>query len=119
MAVTKRAVHIGAGKIGRGFVGQFLVASGYELTFVDVDDRVVSALNDAGRFVVHEVGEQPVEHLVYGFRALSSKTDRERVVQAIAEAPAPDTTSRTSAIDLPTTCRPFSTAAVQIMAVPC
>ncbi|MEK6345349.1 MAG: mannitol-1-phosphate 5-dehydrogenase, partial [Curtobacterium sp.] len=86
MAVTRRAVHIGAGKIGRGFVGQFLVASGYELTFVDVDERVVSALNEAGRFVVHEVGEMPVEHLVYGFRALNSKSDRERVVQAIAEA---------------------------------
>ena len=41
MAVTRRAVHIGAGKIGRGFVGQFLVASGYELTFVDVDERVL------------------------------------------------------------------------------
>jgi mannitol-1-phosphate 5-dehydrogenase len=86
MAVTKRAVHIGAGKIGRGFVGQFLVASGYELTFVDVDERVVSALNEAGRFVVHEVGEAPVEHVVHGFRALSSKSDRARVVQAIAEA---------------------------------
>ncbi|QWS34248.1 mannitol-1-phosphate 5-dehydrogenase [Curtobacterium aetherium] len=86
MAVTRRAVHIGAGKIGRGFVGQFLVASGYDLTFVDVDERVVAALNEAGRFVVHEVGEMPVEHTVAGFRALNSKTDRDRVVQAIAEA---------------------------------
>lgn len=86
MTVAKRAVHIGAGKIGRGFVGQFLVASGYDLTFVDVDERVVSALNEAGRFVVHEVGDMPVEHLVHGFTALNSKTERERVVQAIAEA---------------------------------
>lgn len=86
MAVTRRAVHIGAGKIGRGFVGQFLAASGYDLTFVDVDDRVVTALNDAGQFVVHEVGAQPVDHHVQGFRALNSKTDRENVIRAIAEA---------------------------------
>jgi mannitol-1-phosphate 5-dehydrogenase len=86
MAVTRRAVHIGAGKIGRGFVGQFLAASGYDLTFVDVDDRVVQALNDAGRFVVHEVGDEPVEHLVSGFRALNSKTDRGSVVEALARA---------------------------------
>jgi mannitol-1-phosphate 5-dehydrogenase len=86
MAVTRRAVHIGAGKIGRGFVGQFLAASGYDLTFVDVDDRVVSALNDAGRFVVHEVGDQPVDHVVTGFRARNSRTDRAAVVRAIAEA---------------------------------
>ncbi|KQO62102.1 mannitol-1-phosphate 5-dehydrogenase [Curtobacterium sp. Leaf261] len=86
MAVGRRAVHIGAGKIGRGFVGQFLAASGYDLTFVDVDDRVVSALNDAGRFVVHEVGDVPVDHIVSGFRARNSKTDRQNVIRAIAEA---------------------------------
>jgi mannitol-1-phosphate 5-dehydrogenase len=86
MAVTRRAVHIGAGKIGRGFVGQFLAASGYDLTFVDVDERVVSALNEAGRFVVHEVGDVPVEHVVEGFHALNSKTDRDAVIRAIADA---------------------------------
>ena len=86
MAVTRRAVHIGAGKIGRGFVGQFLAASGYDLTFVDVDDHVVTALNEAGRFVVHEVGDEPVAHVVEGFRALNSKTDRGTVVRAIAQA---------------------------------
>jgi mannitol-1-phosphate 5-dehydrogenase len=86
MAVTRRAVHIGAGKIGRGFVGQFLAASGYDLTFVDTDDRVVRALNEAGRFVVHEVGDRPVDHVVSGFRALNSKRDRDRVVAAIADA---------------------------------
>ncbi|WP_066516498.1 mannitol-1-phosphate 5-dehydrogenase [Curtobacterium ammoniigenes] len=86
MAVTRRAVHIGAGKIGRGFVGQFLAASGYDLTFVDVDDRVVTALNDARQFVVHEVGDEPVDHTVTGFRALNSKTDRDAVVRALAQA---------------------------------
>ncbi|WIB62495.1 mannitol-1-phosphate 5-dehydrogenase [Curtobacterium sp. MCBD17_040] len=86
MAVTRRAVHIGAGKIGRGFVGQFLAASGYDLTFVDVDDRVVRALNESGRFVVHEVGDDPIDRVVEGFAALNSKRERDRVVEAIAGA---------------------------------
>ncbi|MOA27088.1 hypothetical protein D3C78_1479320 [compost metagenome] len=42
-----------------------------------------------------------------------------RFKQAIDAAPAPETTSRTSEIFFFTTRRPFSTAAVVIMAVPC
>ncbi|MDT4887603.1 hypothetical protein FQZ97_1240710 [compost metagenome] len=38
---------------------------------------------------------------------------------AIAAAPAPDTASFTLATSLPTTFRPLSSAAVEIMAVPC
>ncbi len=54
--------------------------------FVDVVDRVVSALNEARALRGARGRRDAVEHLVYGFTALSSKTDRERVVQAIAEA---------------------------------
>lgn len=67
-------------------MGQFLAASGYDLTFVDVDDRVVRALNESGRFVVHEVGDDPIDRVVEGFAALNSKRERDRVVEAIAGA---------------------------------
>ena len=42
-----------------------------------------------------------------------------RFRQAIAAAPAPDTAIFTASIFLPTSSRPFSNAAVEMMAVPC
>jgi mannitol-1-phosphate 5-dehydrogenase len=39
------AVQFGAGNIGRGFMGQLFFEAGYEIVFVDVDRKLVRALN--------------------------------------------------------------------------
>ena len=52
-----RAVHFGAGNIGRGFVGVLLHEAGYELVFADVADALIGQINDQDSYVVHEVGE--------------------------------------------------------------
>ncbi len=41
----KQAVIIGAGNIGRGFIGQIMSEAGFETCFVDVSEPVVNALN--------------------------------------------------------------------------
>ena len=48
-----KALHIGAGKIGRGFIGAELVKSNYELTFADVNTELVSALNGQKSYTLH------------------------------------------------------------------
>lgn len=48
-------VHIGAGNIGRGFVAPLFTASGWEVVFVDVNQRLVDELNRRGRYQVTEV----------------------------------------------------------------
>ncbi len=53
-----RAVMYGAGNIGRGFIGLLLSQSGYEVSFVDVNDTVINAMNEAHRY--------PVDILVEG-----------------------------------------------------
>lgn len=40
------ALHFGAGNIGRGFIGALLHHSGYHVVFADVNDTMVSLLNE-------------------------------------------------------------------------
>ena len=51
-----KAVHFGAGNIGRGFVGLLLHEAGYEVVFSDVAAPLVDAINAASEYTVHEVG---------------------------------------------------------------
>ncbi|KMU91328.1 mannitol-1-phosphate 5-dehydrogenase [Coccidioides immitis H538.4] len=51
----KKAVHFGGGNIGRGFVGEFLHESDYEVVFVDVMDSIIDALQGASSYKVTEV----------------------------------------------------------------
>lgn len=81
-----KAVHFGAGNIGRGFVGLLLHQGGYELVFSDVAASLVDAINAAESYTVHEVGEGGGDTVVTGFRAINSAEDPERLVAEIADA---------------------------------
>lgn len=81
-----KAVHFGAGNIGRGFVGLLLAEGGYELVFSDVAAPLVDAINAATEYTVHEVGEGGVDRVVTGFRAINSATDPQALVDEIAGA---------------------------------
>ncbi|MBC7760442.1 MAG: mannitol-1-phosphate 5-dehydrogenase [Candidatus Saccharibacteria bacterium] len=83
---NKTAVHFGAGNIGRGFVAQFLHASGYQVIFADVNDDMIAELQAADSYHVHEVGEGSTSSVVDNFRALNSRTHEAEVVAAIAAA---------------------------------
>ncbi|MGB7962848.1 MAG: hypothetical protein WCF12_07825, partial [Propionicimonas sp.] len=62
-----KAVHFGAGNIGRGFVGLLLSNAGYELVFADVAEGLINTLKQADSYRVHEVGENPRTSEVRGF----------------------------------------------------
>ena len=81
-----KAVHFGAGNIGRGFVGLLLHEAGYEVVFADVADALISQLADASSYDVHEVGENPAVKTVSGFRAFNSASQEAAVVEEIATA---------------------------------
>jgi mannitol-1-phosphate 5-dehydrogenase len=40
-----KLVLFGAGKIGRSFIGQLFAASGYEVVFIDISERIIDELN--------------------------------------------------------------------------
>ena len=81
-----KALHFGAGNIGRGFVGVLLHEAGYELVFADVADALIGQINDQDSYVVHEVGEGARDHEVTGFSGVNSASDldglREQIVSA-------------------------------------
>jgi len=83
----KKAVHFGGGNIGRGFVAEFLHKSGYEVIFVDIIDQVINDLNSSNEYRVTEIGEdgEKTFHIDH-FRAINSKYDMPKVVDAIANA---------------------------------
>lgn len=81
-----KAVHFGAGNIGRGFVGLLLHQAGYEVVFADVADDLITQLAAADSYQVHEVGEDPAVSTVDNFRAINSSTHEAQLIEEIATA---------------------------------
>lgn len=84
--MAKTAVHFGAGNIGRGFVAQFLHASGYQVIFADVSDELIGALQSQPSYHVIEVGEGAQTRVVDNYLALNSRTHEDEVAAAVAAA---------------------------------
>lgn len=81
-----KAVHFGAGNIGRGFVGLLLHEAGYEIVFVDVAEQLIADLAVAERYTVHEVGEGARDHVVEFFSAINSASAPEDAIAELATA---------------------------------
>lgn len=81
-----KAVHFGAGNIGRGFIGLLLSQAGYEVTFVDVNEAFVTQLQERGEYPVMLASEGRETVIVKNVTALSSVTHAEEVAAAIAGA---------------------------------
>ncbi|EOV0648051.1 mannitol-1-phosphate 5-dehydrogenase [Cronobacter turicensis] len=77
-----KALHFGAGNIGRGFIGKLLADAGIGLTFADVNQTVLDALNARHSYQVRVVGEQEQTDTVSGVDAVNSTSDD--VVKLIA-----------------------------------
>ncbi|KAB5549433.1 hypothetical protein GE09DRAFT_1240940 [Coniochaeta sp. 2T2.1] len=86
-STNKKAVHFGAGRIGRGFVACFLHNSGYEVVFAGVTHSSVDNLNAQKSYRVIEVGaEGTTESIITNYLAINSKTHEPELVEEIATA---------------------------------
>ncbi|MFB8386138.1 mannitol-1-phosphate 5-dehydrogenase [Microbacterium sp. NPDC055910] len=81
-----KAVHFGAGNIGRGFIGLLMHEAGYELVFSDVAAPLVDAINAVSEYTVHEAGDGGRDTVVTGFRAVNSAEHADEVIEEIAGA---------------------------------
>ncbi len=71
-----KLVMIGAGNIGRSFVGQIFSRAGYEVVFVDVSQEIVNALNERGQYTVEIKDRDPKEIVVENVRGIDGRNTR-------------------------------------------
>lgn len=81
-----KALHFGAGNIGRGFVGVLLHEAGYELVFADVAEALIDSLNAQASYTVHEVGAGARDVEVTGFSGVNSGSDAAGLLEQIKTA---------------------------------
>ena len=81
----KKAVHFGAGNIGRGFIGLLLSKAGYHVTFVDVAAPLVDDINNLGKYNVQIFGRDD-KIQVDNVSAINSKENPDALLDAIVEA---------------------------------
>ncbi|NOU70769.1 mannitol-1-phosphate 5-dehydrogenase [Paenibacillus sp. LMG 31458] len=80
-----RAVHFGAGNIGRGFIGLILSQAGYEVIFSDVNDSLVELLQERKSYTVRLANEDQETFTVSNVTAINGK-NLEDIARAVAEA---------------------------------
>ncbi|MDZ7606302.1 MAG: hypothetical protein U5K79_12110 [Cyclobacteriaceae bacterium] len=74
----KKLVLFGAGKIGRSFIGQIFSRAGYDVVFIDVDERVISELNRLHQYrVMIKSDEGDSEMLVTHVRGVLAANESE------------------------------------------
>lgn len=82
----KKAVHFGAGNIGRGFIGEILHENGFEIAFVDVNEKIIDALNDRHEYEIELAEDDKKRIKVDNVRGINNGKNPEEVVAAIKDA---------------------------------
>ncbi|WP_080873165.1 mannitol-1-phosphate 5-dehydrogenase [Oceanobacillus timonensis] len=81
-----KAVHFGAGNIGRGFIGLLLDQSGYEVSFVDVNAEITDAMNQDEAYQVHFADDNSDSVTVQHITGINSIKNPDAVTNAITTA---------------------------------
>ena len=81
-----KAVHFGAGSIGRGFIGERLHFSGYEVTFIDVNDEIINQINQNSGYSLYRIEDGYERVIIDRCQAVSSVAEPDKAIQEIAEA---------------------------------
>ena len=70
-----KALHFGAGNIGRGFIGKLLSESDAELTFADANTQLVDQLNHSQEYQVRVVGDAQHTDVIRHIAAVQANSD--------------------------------------------
>lgn len=82
----KRAVHFGAGNIGRGFIGEILFKNDFHIDFVDINNQIIHALNENGKYEIEFAQEGQPRIEIANVAGFNSKEYPEQVIESIKKA---------------------------------
>ncbi|MDR2976217.1 MAG: hypothetical protein LBV19_02745 [Streptococcaceae bacterium] len=71
----KKAVIIGAGQTGRGFIAQILDDNDYEITFLDKNRKLIEKLNTENEYKIEYFGDARPARIMSEFQAFSIGSD--------------------------------------------
>lgn len=80
-----KAIIIGAGRIGRGFVASLLQRNQVELLFFDVNPSIVKDLNEYKKYRVHVLGNSAKDTVIDNYRAYLL-SDEKQLAEALMES---------------------------------
>src|SRR5436305_9084942 len=80
-----RAIHFGAGNIGRGFIAPLLTDSGYHVVFADVNEAVINAINEHQEYDVYILSQNSRKRSVSDFSGVMATSPDliEEIVESV------------------------------------
>ncbi|WP_099974519.1 mannitol-1-phosphate 5-dehydrogenase [Lactobacillus terrae] len=81
-----KAVHFGAGNIGRGFIGETLSSNGFSIDFVDVNATIIDALKERHEYDIELASEGHKKIHVDNVDGINNKDNPDQVIKAINSA---------------------------------
>lgn len=81
-----KAVHFGAGNIGRGFIGEILSKNGFSIDFVDINETIINALNERNEYTIQFADESQKETTVKNVDGFNNQTNPEAVIESLSKA---------------------------------
>ncbi len=83
---AKKAVMLGAGNVGRGFIGQLLCLWGFETTFIDIDEQLVRQINHDREYPIVLLSDTSDETFIVRHVSALSGRQAGQAARAISEA---------------------------------
>lgn len=81
-----KAVHFGAGNIGRGFIGETLADNGFQITFIDVNSVIIDQLNSGNSYTIQLANDAQTKIKVENVNGINNSKDPGEAAAAIATA---------------------------------
>lgn len=85
---NKNVVIIGAGRSGRGYVGELYSGEGYKITYIDKNKELVKAMKEQGSYKVYKYSEDHKEEVkvIKDYDVLHPQENREEYLEALINA---------------------------------